>query len=100
MRSVGLLVKPLASGNNFLHVKPLTNNVSESQIQLLLKAKEQITWLDLSNKNINDKMLETIGQLNNLTSLKLNNNPITDLGIAFLKNLNHQIPQNLLYSEL
>ena len=89
MRSVGLLVKPLASGNNFLHVKPLTNNVSESQIQLLLKAKEQITWLDLSNKNINDKMLETIGQLNNLTSLKLNNNPITDLGIAFLKNLNH-----------
>ncbi len=89
MSSAGLLVKPLSNNNNFLQVKPTTSIVSESQIELLLRAKEQITWLNLSNKNITNDMLKTIGQLDNLTRLKLNNNPITDLGISYLKNLNH-----------
>ena len=70
-------------------MKPTTRNVSKSQIELLLRAKEQITWLNLSNKNITNDMLKTIGQLDNLTRLKLNNNPITDLGISYLTNLNH-----------
>ena len=88
MSSAGLLVKPLSNNNNFLALNP--PQVSSAKVKLnFIEAKEQITWLNLSNKNITNDMLKTIGQLDNLTRLKLNNNPITDLGISYLKNLNH-----------
>ena len=83
MSSAGLLVKPLSNNNNFLQVKPTTSIVSKGQIELLLG--QRANNLAKFSNNITNDMLKTIGQLDNLTRLKLNNNPITDLGISCKK---------------
>ncbi|MEQ6121266.1 c-type cytochrome domain-containing protein [Reichenbachiella sp. MALMAid0571] len=95
MSEAGLMVKPLSSGHHFLQVKPATGKVSQDQIDALLLAKEQITWLDLSSSELSDNMLSAVGQLANLTKLKLNNNPITDAGLAELKKLKYLEVLNL-----
>ena len=95
MTEAGLVVKPLSSGHHFLQIKSATSKVSQNQIDALLLAKEQITWLDLSSNEVDDKMLSAVGQLVNLTKLKLNNNPVTDAGLAELRNLKYLEVLNL-----
>jgi len=95
MTEVGLVVKPLSSGHHFLQIKSGTSKVTQGQIDALLLAKEQITWLDLSSNEVDDHMLAAVGQLVNLTKLKLNNNPVTDAGLAELKKLKYLEVLNL-----
>jgi uncharacterized membrane protein len=91
----GLKVEQLAEGHHFLQVEIDSAAVSIGQIQNLLVAKEQITWLDLAGKSVENEMLEIIGQLPNLTILNLNGNPINDEGISGLQGLNHLEVLNL-----
>ena len=95
LESSGLKVRMLASENYFLEVGPMGDSISQEQIDALLVAKEQITWLNLGKSGVTDDMLGVIGQLPNLTRLRLQQNPITDQGITALEGLQHLESLNL-----
>ncbi len=97
LTDIGFTGSPLASGNNFLDIRynKLGETPSNADLQKLLGAKEQITWLNLANKNITDEMLMTIGQLSNLTRLQIQQNPISDKGITSLEGLTNLETLNL-----
>lgn len=69
--------------------------ISDEQIEKLLLAKDQITWLNLNNCNITDSQLKTISSFNNLTRLNIHSNPITDEGVKWLTSLKNLISLNL-----
>ena len=62
--------------------------------------KEQITWLSLGDCNINDELLPVIGQLTNLSRLKLEKNPITAEGIKSLEGLENLESLNLFSTQV
>ena len=61
--------------------------ITDDQIDKLLLAKEQITWLNVSNCKLNDSHLKIISNLNNLTRFNAHSNTLTDTGIKELKSL-------------
>lgn len=77
----------LAANNNFFDVTRIgkPDDISASEINALLDAKEHITWLDLSGSNATDELMDVISQLENLTKLKLQNTQITDQALEKLK---------------
>lgn len=91
LQKEGFVIMPLAQNNNFLSlaVSPDITSVSIDQLKAVLSLKDQITWIDLSDKNINDEHMEVIAQFPHLTKLKIQNNPITDKGVEFMANLEH-----------
>ncbi|TXG38375.1 c-type cytochrome domain-containing protein [Seonamhaeicola maritimus] len=95
LTQAGWKVSHLADGHHMLDVNSKTDDLSNEQFQTLLKAQEQITWLDLNRTNIKDNMLNSVGQLTNLTRLNLSNTTITDAGVAHLKPLVHLEVLNL-----
>ncbi len=96
----GYRVNSLAQTNNLLEVKFKGKVIDQSQLQTLLDTKDQITWLDLGKMEVNDAMLEVIGQLPNLTRLRLEQNPITDAGVKFLEGLKNLESLNLYGTEI
>lgn len=95
IQQAGFIVRPLANENHFLEIIPSRSSVKMEQLQTLSAAKDQITWLNLSNQQITDDMLATIGQFTNLTHLRLEKNPVTDKGIENLAGLVHLESLNL-----
>ena len=100
LENANWLIRPLSIDNQMLDVKLSGKEASAEQFELLLKAKEQITWLDLGGKPLKDNLLEVVGQLSNLTSLKLNKTEITDEGVKHLKKLKHLEVLNLYGTEI
>ncbi len=86
LTSMGFRVRSLSEDNNFLEVEAL-DSMSAEKINSLLKIKDQITWLDLSNSGIKDEWLLPLSQFEKLTRIKLNSNPISDLALSNLKGL-------------
>jgi len=74
---------------NMISVSYKGDTIKKAQMEKLLLAKDQITWLNLSNCNLRDDMLFVIKDLTNLTRLNLNSNPITDSNMAYLDDLHH-----------
>lgn len=97
LNELGFTGSPLASGNNFMDIRfnKLGATPSKTDLEKLLAAKEQITWLNLANQQIDDEMLSVIGQLTNLTRLQIQQNPISDNGVAKLGNLKNLETLNL-----
>ncbi|MFY0654874.1 MAG: hypothetical protein JXQ96_22775 [Cyclobacteriaceae bacterium] len=91
----GFTAVQLANNNQLLDVRTNSKEVSVDNVKALLKAKEQITWLSLGNKNISNDMLSTIGQLPKLTRLKLQQNPIDDEGMDKIADLKYLESLNL-----
>lgn len=89
LAAAGFKTEPLAADNHFLEVELASDSIDLEQVKVLLEAKEQITWLDLAGKGITDPALTVIGQLPNLTRLRIEKNAITDEGIRQLENLSH-----------
>ena len=89
IRSQGFRVNQVAQDNPFLDVDFSLSDttLNASQMKALLKAKEQILWLNLGRCEVSDENLEVVGQLPNLMKLKLDNTPITDAGIQHLSGL-------------
>lgn len=75
--------------SNMVSVTFKGDSLEKPQIEKLLLAKDQITWLNLSNCKLNDTNLDIIKDLPNLTRLNLHSNSITDRGIIILQNLKH-----------
>lgn len=97
LTDLGFTGSNLASGNNFLDIRynKLGATPSAADIEKLLSAKEQVTWLNLANQNITDGMLASVAKLPNLTRLQIQQNPITDAGIATLESLQNLETLNL-----
>jgi len=102
LTDLGFSGSPLASGNNFLDIRynKLGATPSIADLETLATAKEQITWLNLANRNISDEQLAIIGTFSNLTRLQIQQNPITDKGIAALANLKNLESLNLYGTEV
>ena len=85
----GFFMKTLSDKHRLYTVKASVGKVDQESFDVLLLAKEQITWLDLGGKGITNEHMATIGKLENLTRLILQNNPISDQGIEFLRDLKY-----------
>ena len=88
IRDLGVVVQPVTQNSNYLSANFVTvkDSVLAKAIPLLLPLKKQLIWLKIGDKPVNDALLQTISQLNNLTKLYLNNTKITDKGLFYLKN--------------
>lgn len=94
LKSAGWRVSILAQTNNLLEISPEAKVTSEA-LAVLLKAKEHITWLDLSNSELTDDDLKPLAQLPNLSRLRLEKNNISDEGLLHLTGLNNLESLNL-----
>lgn len=94
LTELGFSINPLAQNTNLLDVS-IKDSLSDEQLNALIELKDQITWLNLGNCNITDDMLTTIGQLSNLSRLKLDRNPITAEGLKALEALTNLESINL-----
>ncbi|PHN08520.1 DUF2231 domain-containing protein [Flavilitoribacter nigricans] len=102
LEEAGFSVQMLASNSNFVEVGPkvVRSEVSSEQVKSLLEAKDQITWINFGEAGLKDSDLEVIGQLPQLTRLRVEKNKITDAGVAHLKGLTHLESLNLYGTEV
>jgi len=79
----------LSKNSSFLDIRYNSESIEIKNLEAMQTVSEQITWLDLRNSGITDEMLILIGNLPNLTKLRLDGNPVTEKGIAYLEGLKH-----------
>ncbi len=89
LRRVGVIVTPIAQGQNLLQASAanLAATFVDEQLALFTPLAEQLAWLDLHNTKISDAGLAHVAQLKQLMRLRLENTAITDAGLAHLQNL-------------
>ncbi len=81
--------------NNMISVRYKGDSITKEQIEKLLLAKEQITWLNLSNSKLTDELLDVLRNFSNLTRLNVHSNPLSDSGLKNLANAKHLSSLNL-----
>ncbi|GAB3565419.1 ribonuclease inhibitor [Spirosoma luteolum] len=88
LKQAGLLVLPLATGQNQLEVSAVNNRTfNDAQAAALLRLRDQLVWLKLGSTELTDAGLAVVGQLKNLQKLQLQHTRITDAGLARLADL-------------
>ena len=89
IRSQGIKVYTIAQDNPFIEIDMSLSDttVSAKQLESLLAAKEQILWVTMSGVELENEHLEIIGQLPNITKLKLDRTKVNDEGIKYLQQL-------------
>lgn len=97
LRHQGFIINRLMKDNYFLEANFSLNErvLSTQDLNLLLRIKEQLVWLDLSKSGIKDEHLEKIGQLENLVKLNLSGNAISDKELEQLSKLTNLESLNL-----
>ena len=102
IKSSGFRVSTISAENTLLEVNysGFQGGLSMEQMRVLLNAKENITWLTLSNTQLQDAHLSIIGQMENLTRLRIEQNQITDEGIKLISSLEHLEYLNLYKTEI
>ena len=81
--------------SNMISVSYQGDSIEKLQMEKLILAKDQITWLDLSNCYLTDELLGLIKDFTNLTRLNAHSNPITDQSVPSLENFEHLTSINL-----
>ncbi len=87
--------KLLAYNYPLIEVKFNGNKINDNNFTEILKFKEHMISLNLTNCELNDSQLNFISQFENLMFLNIQNNPISDKGIPNLKSLTHLEKLNL-----
>jgi len=98
LRKHGFHVNQLAQDGGLLDVTfmpGINNQLDKEDLEMLLEAREQITWLNLSGTTITNDDLEIVAQLPNLTRLRLDKTDVGNAGVTQLKAL-----ENLEYLNL
>ena len=93
--SLGFRVSKLSIQHEFLDVKIQENSLTADKLSYLSQAKDHITWLDLSDQNIEDAGFRGLSQLQRLTRLELNNTSLTDSAMEYLGGLSNLESLNL-----
>ncbi len=89
LKNNGVIVVPVAENSHFLSINCVNAaQIVDSNITVFEKLAQQIQWLKLGGARISDSALITIGKLDEITRLSLENLPISDKGLAHLKTLN------------
>jgi Leucine-rich repeat (LRR) protein len=96
----GFIINNLGGKNPLLDVRYSGADLSKEKMALLEPAKKHITWLALSETNIENEWLSVFSDFSNLTRLELDKTNITDEGITHLKGLLHLEVLNLYASEV
>lgn len=100
LRNNQFMLEFMGEHSNMLSIDYKGNSISKNQLDKLLLAKEQITWLNLGNCNLTDTISGVLPKLPNLTRLNLHSNPIGDVGIAKLTALKNLEVLNLYGTEI
>jgi len=91
----GFSVKTFGENNPLLDVSYAGNSLTRVKMAALAVAKNHITWLSLTDTNVEDEWLSTISDFKNLTRLELDKTNISDDGVTNLKALSHLEVLNL-----
>ncbi len=106
--ATGFRIKPNALHDNLLRIKYMKSRLSGDHLKTLLKVKNQLIELDVSNTNFNDEMASVFEDFPRLKVLRMDQTQISDDALNFLKNtalevlnlcntkVTHQGVQNLL----
>ena len=81
LQNLNFRIERNSNENNFIEAKFLGEDIQTKHLNALLKIKNQLIKLDLSNTNLNDRQISKIKKLEKLTYLKINNTEITDKGL-------------------
>lgn len=101
LQSAGFYAQPIAVNNNFVEVKKKkTTAIDKKDLALINNVKKQVTWLHLSEANLEDNDLAFLSGLENLTLLRLDNNAITNQGVKAIEGLPHLESLNLYGTEV
>ena len=90
VKQQGFKISPIAGNSNFLDVSWKKGQaLSLDQIKALSTIGPQIAWLNLIDCQLSNAHLSITEQLPNLVRLQISNNPVSDDGIAQLKDCKH-----------
>ncbi len=92
LQALGFRINPISNANTVLELSYSPYNkdpLTAAKMDAVLKIKNYITWLNLSNLDLNDTLFSKIGQLENLTELRVSNTTITDNELKHLEPLKH-----------
>ncbi len=95
LRLAGWKVSRLSATHRMLDANLDQEVLTLDLLDKLLIAREQLTWLDLSNKSLETGVLKRLGEFTNLTSLKLSRCTFSEEELAGLKDLQHLEVLNL-----
>lgn len=88
LKKKGILVLPLATDNNYLHVSFISaRQISSDDLRELVKLKDQVIDLNAGGKQVGDSAMDFISRLTNLRKLRLDDSRVTDAGIQKLSGL-------------
>lgn len=96
----GFSVKTFGDSNPLLDVSYSSKNLTKEKLAFLEDAKNHITWLSLTETNVEDEWLSSISAFKNLTRLELDKTSISDKGITYLEDLSHLEVLNLYASRI
>lgn len=100
LREAGFIITPLAQDNHFLSVASRAPEINIDLLKELLAINQNVTWLDLSDKQVTDDHLTIISQFSSLTRLNLNGNPITGQNLSALAELKYLESLNLFNTQV
>lgn len=92
IRSEGFKIKAITNKSTLLEVtySPYNKNpLNQDKMDVLLSAKDNITWVDFSSVPLQDSLTQIIGQFKNLTKLRVSNTQLSNKGIKQLEHLKH-----------
>jgi uncharacterized membrane protein len=83
-----ILVLPVSQGSHLLDANFVNaGKITPALLQLLEPVRQQLVWVRLSDADLDDAALQTIGQLPNLTKLYLDHTAVSDKGLQHLARL-------------
>lgn len=81
--------RKLSAANSLLDIRYQGKEITEETIAVLADYASYITWLNLSEANVQNSALDAIAQMENLTRLYLQKNDLSDTNLDLLSSLNH-----------
>jgi len=96
----GFKVRTLGGANPLLDVSYSGTDLTQEKIAALEVAKKHITWLSLTDTNVENEWLLVLSGFSNLTRLELDKTRISDEGIIHLAGLSHLEALNLYASQV
>ncbi|SMD02998.1 c-type cytochrome domain-containing protein [Pedobacter nyackensis] len=88
LNNAGVMIVPVAQSSNYLTANFINaHSTADSVMKALKSVKDQLAWLKLEHKSVNDQTLKSIKDCSSLVRLSLNNTKVTDKGLESLKNM-------------
>lgn len=88
LSNAGVMIVPVAQSSNFLTANFINaHSLADTVLDALASVKDQLIWLKLENRSVNDATMKAVKRCTNLIRLSLNNTQITDKGLENLRGM-------------